>query len=84
MTPALWILSGGGLGFILGALFTLIWAKEKLCAYYQDMEHHQYAALTMARKLAEVNIENDHLKEQIGGLHAELERDPSEAWKEQA
>jgi hypothetical protein len=83
MTPAFWILSGAILGIGVGVIITIIWARETLCAYYEDMVRHQQAALTMARKLAQASIENDQLKEQIAGLHAEIDNDPSEAWKKE-
>jgi len=85
MTTALWIISGICLGTILGTTITLAWVKEKLIAYYQDMEIHRHAAMEMSRKLGQSRKENDDLTEQVDRLLREIDQpDPSEAWKEQA
>lgn len=85
MTTALWIISGICLGILLGSIITLAWVKEKLIAYYQDMEIHRHAAMEMSKKLAESRRENEQLTEQVDRLLREIDQPyPSEAWKEQA
>lgn len=83
ITPIQWILMGGSLGMIIGAIVALAWVNEKLIAYYQDSENHRHAALMLSRKLAQVRKENEELNEQMDALLSHFDgQDDADWWKE--
>lgn len=80
-------------GLIIGAGVMFINRMEKVEAYRQDCENHEYAALELSKKLGHANgkicvltKQNEDLTEQVNSLLANIDKpeaDPAEFWKQE-